>query len=307
MKANFLNKKYLSKSIAALAAAAMLTSGAAMAAERVEPFTSVFDNSDGVVMVPLRANAEKLGYTVEWNEEGQKVTVSKGAQSAVFAIGKDSYAFSKAMPVELGHEPVLFNGDTTYVPLALFTDVLNVNAKTEGEEITFSEPNFVTIDEITEDGAFIVTDEVYGKVVVQIDENTEITANGAAIDSELIEVGMLADVEYNGIMTRSIPPQTTAVSIDVQNFPVEIEEQTPVTAKVLEVNKEEGVITVSEIDGNNDEVIVFVTETTIIKNEAGELLDITAIEKDSEISVVYSDAMTMSIPPQTSAVEITVK
>lgn len=305
-------KDKLRKALAAMAAAAVLTVPAVYAASNTAPFTTAYEKIDDVVMVPLRINAEKLDYTVEWHAEGQKVSLSKGAQYASFAIGTDSYSFSKAAPVALGHVPVLYNGDTTYVPLAFFTEVLDINSKYVENSLVLSEPNYVTIQEISEDGSLTVEDENYEHgVIVHIGESTEITADGKPVSRDALKVGQLCDIEYDDAMTRSIPPQTTAVKIDIQNLPTDVEDDKAekaafVDAKILTVDKEEKVITVSETNGNFDEVVVNITNDTVIrKGDSAASFD--DLKEGAEISIRYADFMTMSIPPMTNAVEITIK
>lgn len=305
-------KDKLRKALAAMAAAAVLTVPAVYAASNTAPFTTAYEKIDDVVMVPLRINAEKLDYTVEWHAEDQKVSLSKGAQYASFAIGTDSYSFSKAAPVALGHDPVLYNGDTTYVPLAFFTEVLDINSKYVENSLVLSEPNYVTIQEISEDGSLTVEDENYEHgVIVHISESTEITADGKPVSRDALKVGQLCDIEYDDAMTRSIPPQTTAVKIDIQNLPTDVEDDKAekaafVDAKILTVDKEEKVITVSETNGNFDEVVVNITNDTVIrKGDSAASFD--DLKEGAEISIRYADFMTMSIPPMTNAVEITIK
>ena len=91
----------------------------------VENFRTKFEDIEGVTMVPVRAVAEHFGFNVEWVEESQAVNLSKGAVFVTFAINENSYAFSRMMPQPLESAPVLVNGDTTYVPVSLFEDILN--------------------------------------------------------------------------------------------------------------------------------------------------------------------------------------
>ena len=113
-------------------------------------------------------------------------------------------------------------------------------------------------------------------------------------------------------MTHSIPPQTTAVKIDIQNLPTDVEadEKTEadafIDAKILTVDKDEKVITLSETNGNFDEVVVNITNDTVIrKSDSAASFD--DLKDGDEISIRYADFMTMSIPPMTNAVEIIIK
>ena len=94
---------------------------------------NAFVSADNMVMVPLRAIAEALGYEVEWDAATKSVTI--GAHISL-TIGMDAYSYAKMAPIELQAAPVIVDG-STYVPLSFFRMV--VKAKTaayfEGEII----------------------------------------------------------------------------------------------------------------------------------------------------------------------------
>lgn len=81
---------------------------------------------DACVMVPVRAVAEQLGFTVTWSKDGT-VRLDDGVMHADLTIGKDLYQVvtsktdlvGMSAPFSLGAAPYLSNG-TTYVPLGLF-------------------------------------------------------------------------------------------------------------------------------------------------------------------------------------------
>lgn len=80
------------------------------------------------VMVPLRAVAEKLGFTVAWDNGA--VTVTGPERYAQLTVGTDQYFAAPAREgamgaslFSLGCAPVLM-GDVTYVPVELFDALL---------------------------------------------------------------------------------------------------------------------------------------------------------------------------------------
>lgn len=89
-------------------------------------------NADGeeVLMLPVRAVLEAMGWTVSWDGNSQTVA-SSGIE---FKIGEDSYTKRRLPSVALGVAPVLVpEGEDsefalTYVPLSLFTDVFFAEA-----------------------------------------------------------------------------------------------------------------------------------------------------------------------------------
>jgi hypothetical protein len=69
----------------------------------------VFANENNMVMVPLRAITEALGYTITWDGESKKVTLS---DEITLQIGKDYYIYEKSAAIELGNAPKSVNGRT---------------------------------------------------------------------------------------------------------------------------------------------------------------------------------------------------
>lgn len=64
---------------------------------------------------------------------------------------------------------------------------------------------------------------------------------------------------------------------------------------------EEGILVDDPVIG---EVVLKVSDDTVIQNEAGEPISEDEIVEGAELIVEYSDAMTMSLPPQTNAIKI---
>ena len=305
--------KFNFKKVTATAAlAAMVMTGSVFATETeiaktepqiATPFTSNVEVINDVEMLPLRSIAEHFGYQVDWHEDSQSVSLTKGAQYITFSIGSDAYSFSRTAPQPLGSAPVLFNDCTTYVPKAFFTDLIGLDCNEHADGVELVLPNIVSVIEISENG-ILVADEVYGEVLVLIGEDTKITANGEEASAEDIAKDMLLNVKYSEQMTRSIPPQTVAVSVELLNLPVKneeiIEEEKAIgSAKINSV--EDGAITVT--DDVRGEVIVFVTEETKITKDGSEVAA-SELKADMEITIEYASHMTMSLPPQTNAISI---
>lgn len=97
------------------------------------------------VMVPLRAVAEKLGFTVTWKDG--VITVTGPERYAELTVGVDQYfaaptqeGVAGASLFSLGCAPVLMNG-STYVPVELFDALLGCREGTvvlEGNTVKIS-------------------------------------------------------------------------------------------------------------------------------------------------------------------------
>lgn len=126
--------------------------------------------------------------------------------------------------------------------------------------------------EYTENESCLIHSEIFGNVMVLISEETYIEANGN------IEVGAYINVDFNGMMTRSLPPQINAAAIRMFRL--------------------EG--SVSEILAEENAVMIETADMGSIRVNFAEGMQLP--EAACAYLTVYTNgAMTMSLPPQTGA------
>ncbi len=107
---------------------------------------------NGNVMVPVRAVAEKMGFTVGWDGENQAVTVGDETWEVMAYIGLDNYvgvsktAIGMTAPQSYGAAPQLIE-DTTFVPAKMFS-LLDYTYHAVGQFV-----NFKKIDAAEEENA----------------------------------------------------------------------------------------------------------------------------------------------------------
>lgn len=112
--------------------------------EKVDLTNKAPFEENGIVMVPLRAMAEKLGYEITWEEDTQGIHLDDGITNTTIYIGKDvyytasSFAIGMSAPSPIGAAPVLVN-DLTFVPVEMFK-ILNGNdgVTVDGTEISIT-------------------------------------------------------------------------------------------------------------------------------------------------------------------------
>lgn len=186
-------KKLHSRGLALLTAAALslsaLGTAAGAAGEGALPLTvngeatgiTVTEENGGYI-VPLRALAEYLGYTVAWHGEDSTVTLDSGAMHATVTLGVNRYQAVTSLegmvgmtaPFSLAAAPYAVDG-TTYVPLELFVVLMGNPA------------DAVTAD----DGAVELTAEAAG--------------SGAQFPSPWAEYGSLSGLEQAAGFPVSLP------------------------------------------------------------------------------------------------------
>lgn len=169
---------------------------------------------NGITMVPLRAVAEAMGYTITWNNTSKSVDIQQGAQWTSVIIGENRYFRNRMAPWELSSAPVIINS-RTLVPVEFFADILG-----KGIEVNQKSINFVEGDAVIHKGYVkaITTDETGRKsLTLTSDLNSDdmmlqtiIHTSGAYTfyQKDVVE-GDYVQVVSSMMMTASIPGQTS--------------------------------------------------------------------------------------------------
>ena len=123
-------------------------------------------------------------------------------------------------------------------------------------------------------GYFLMDDQTQGSVRVNLDDAITVY-EGIAAKGKL-KVGMYVFVEFNGIMTRSLPPQVTALKVGCY----------VVNGTVTEILNNGFVVEGDSVVGK---VIVHMDDT------------MPSVYKGVPITIYYSGIMALSMPPQISA------
>lgn len=294
------------KNIAAIISAATLVTSFAFADDAALTDIAISRPSETVIgentMIPVRKICEALGMTVEWNDATEEVTVKKGDISVVFAPGKDEYVINGSQVINLGVASALKN-DTTYVPFGFAGAILNIDIPDNPDKETAV--NRVVVLEAGE-GSCLVYDFKLGEVNVNItDETKAFDEKGNEFDVKALKKGQILDIEYASFMTASLPPMTNAVKITLADLKPTAKEKIKAENEAVYISNEDGMYLLYDL--NRGEVNVNITDETIVLDSKGNAFDIKNLEAGQTVDVVYDAIMTMSIPPMTNALKITVK
>lgn len=263
---------------------------------------------DDATMLPLRAMAEAIGYTVSWQAESGTAVLS-GISDDIFVKPVSATARSAEKNAEI-------HNDKTYVPIEFVNEVLglaydvdenNGNINIYVTEELAAEKSTVTVNSV-EEGKISVNDENIGEVILMISEETEISKDGEKTELSEIKEGDKLAVLYSPAMTMSLPPQCTAVSIEIlsENNKEEQNENVSFDGEVLEI-AEDGMVVVSSENYKNG-IALKITENTRITHSVNKrIYKAEDLEVGMKISGEHSAAMTRSIPPQTEAFSIVIK
>ncbi len=188
-------------------------------------------------------------------------------ETSVF-VGVDASALAAGQTVS-----IVFDGKMTRsLPMQIFgQEVTLMQVSEEAQEAPRAEGVITAIEE----GFFLMTDKELGEIQVNFDE----TSAFEGVDASALAAGQYAFVVFDGKMTRSLPMQIFGQQIAVY----------PVSGNVLEV-AEDSVILSQE----NGEVVVYLPEGA------------PQLTVGDAVTAYTTGAMTMSLPPQTTAMAIVV-
>ena len=169
---------------------------------------------NGNIMVPVRAVAEKMGFTVGWDADNQAVTVGDETWEVMAYIGLDNYvgvsktAIGMTAPQGYGSAPQLIE-DTTFVPAKMFelmgytyhavgqfVDFEKIGAAEDENNVQIPNP-FVSYESLADVKEVLSFDPVVPSALPAGFEQSEITSTG----SDFLQI-VYADGSDNRIVYR---------------------------------------------------------------------------------------------------------
>ena len=150
-------------------------------------------------------------------------------------------------------------------------------------------------------------------IILNIDDTSVLTNADAPIALKDLSEGITVSVTHSAAMTRSLPPQTAAYSINVlaTEAPV-LENVTLEDVQIAEVKKTDSGYCVvvgknASPEDMNSQTIILVNEDTVIRHEKNKRIYTPEdLEKGMKVKVVHSPIMTLSLPGQTLGFEIVI-
>ncbi|MFD0696755.1 stalk domain-containing protein [Paenibacillus sp. GCM10027628] len=241
----------MKKSLAVLALSTLMTTGAAYAQTNDNPQPNTTDitvstqaavspitisiNGESIhehgylplkgtePMLPLRAVAERLGFTLVWNQENLSVDLNKNTLFTTVKTGEDHYTINK-MFNSLGAAPELLD-NKLYVP-SFVNKVLHGSASTQGNTVSITleeqQKKVQTTGVITSikpsgDQASIHTKGVGTEgIVLNVSKDTVYRMlDDTKLGLSDLHVSLTVSTEHSMAATLSLPPQTPASKITV--------------------------------------------------------------------------------------------
>jgi len=272
-------------------------------------------------MIPLRAVTEPLGFSLKWNPDTYAVDLNKNNLFTTVQTGEDRYVINK-MYTTLGAAPELLDGKL-YVPASFVSKVLHGTVTAEGNTVSIA----LQDEQKSVQAAGVITAiqkadkypsiQIGGVgtegIVLNIGPDTVIEKlDGTKLSVGDLNLGMTVKAEHSIVQTLSLPPQSPAIKIVVQD--AKSHADTLGTAGTIEDVRagEKGEPASVRIKGTNltdqsqSEIVLNLSEDTAIVNPSGEPVAKSSLVKGAKVIGFYGPVMTKSLPPIGNAWKIVV-
>ena len=228
------------------------------------------------------------------NNNGTKIQLNLNKDTKYFnQFGKaiKSSDIMEGMIVKVEHSVMM----TRSIPAQ--TSAISISIVKEQEENIMLEKQVVSIDKDSKTVIIGDKENPIEQIVLKINSDTKILDQyNREISLENIKEGMIVSVEHSKAMTRSIPAQANAVSLQIVKS---IEDSILLTTDVLDVLEDR--ILVGEKDDDSTYKYLMINDNTVLADKNGSVIKLSDIKPGMSIIVEHSKAMTRSLPPQTQA------
>ncbi|WP_127581386.1 copper amine oxidase N-terminal domain-containing protein [Paenibacillus koleovorans] len=272
-------------------------------------------------MLPLRAVAEKLGFTLEWNPVTYSVDLSKDNVFTTVTTGQDRYTVNK-MYVTLGTAPALVDSKL-FVPASFVGRILHGSVETKDGSVSVSlqeqrksveAKGVITSIRIGERSSSVhIQGAGTDGIVLNVGPETLVESKaGAKLALSDLHPGLTVDVEHSIISTMSLPPQTAAYRITVADAALQAG-MIGTAGTIEEVRTGDSGSASILIQGQGldeqtpDEVVLTLGENTLFVAPNGAAIDKSAVVKGAEVIGFYGPRLTRSLPPIGQAWKVVVK
>ena len=254
--------------------------------------------------IPLRAVCEGLGFTVDWENDARRITVTKLPIYITCSPDYDGYTFARTAPMLLGDAPKLID-DTTYVPQNFVEEILKGTLEVVDNEyhIVYGEQNTAeisgTVCELVYEDEKLVQlvigdkEDVYSQTAINLNE--ELTQKVVDLG---IEEGTNVVIKTTEQETMSIPPQRVGVDIEI-----EVQNTVEISGTVCELVYEDEKlvkVVIGDKEDRNSQTVLNLNE------ELAQKVAKLEIQEGSKIVATTTDLETMSLPPQRVLVDIAI-
>ncbi|MFD3259153.1 copper amine oxidase N-terminal domain-containing protein [Paenibacillus lentus] len=295
------------------------------------PVTAYQAQNGDVTMLPLRAVAEQLGYSVKWSQADRSATISKDGVSAAVKTTVEEYAvngISASLPVapEMTkgqlHVPAAFIENALHASVAINAGAVSITTQAQDAQ----QPDQPVQQQSAQSNGVITAiheSDKYASVLIQgigpdglvlnVSEDTIYQrADGTKLQWSDLQLGMTVQADHSLAMTLSLPPQTPTYAITVLDteLPGELL-GTAGTVEEIRTNKQGHISYVVKGQGltdlSQDEIVLQSSADTAIVDKEGKPVEQSSIKQGTKVIGFYQPEMTKSLPAISQAVKIVVE
>jgi hypothetical protein len=270
-------------------------------------------------LIPLRAVAEALGFTLTWNQATKAVDLNKGNIFTTVKSGEDRYTINK-MYTTLGTAPQT-KDNKLYVPASFVSEVLHQTISVKGQQIMITsavehqkENGVITaINPDTKYPSIQIKGTGTSGIVLNISEDTVFQmADGSKLTLADLQIGMTVEAEHAMFATMSLPPQTPAYQITVLDT-VKPSGLLGTEGTIESVTASEDGSRMLRINGaglsevSQSEIVLRLSADTAVVNESGENVEASALVQGAKVIGFYGPMLTKSLPAIGTAWKVVVE
>ena len=140
------------------------------------------------------------------------------------------------------------------------------------------------------------------RVTLIVDDNTQIIDQwGNTISTNRLQRNMNINASFSSVMTRSIPPQSRAFTIQLLD---NTSSYNTTIGRIVNINHADRFITILTNSGVSPIIRFNIAPDAVILTPAGRMTGLSGLTPGMRVRITHATFMTLSIPPQTTAYRI---
>lgn len=140
------------------------------------------------------------------------------------------------------------------------------------------------------------------RVTLIVDDNTQIIDQwGNTISTNRLQRNMNINASFSSVMTRSIPPQARAFTIQLLD---NTSSYNTTIGRIVNINHADRFITILTNSGVSPIIRFNIAPDAVILTPAGRMTGLSGLTPGMRVRITHATFMTLSIPPQTTAYRI---
>lgn len=140
------------------------------------------------------------------------------------------------------------------------------------------------------------------RVTLIVDDNTQIIDQwGNTVTANRLQRGMNINASFSSVMTKSIPPQSRAFTIQLLD---NASSYNTTVGRIANINHADNFMTIITDSGVSPIIRFNIAPDAVVLTPAGRKTGLSSLTPGMRVKITHATFMTLSIPPQTTAYRI---